>query len=179
MSLRPDTVVQTLLRERVRIATAAVAVVRDAHAADDIFQTVVLTALQRPSEFSDADHLIRWAVKTARHRAVDAARGRQMQFLSPAILDLLEAELAEPEAADPGTLIDVVRGCVGSLPTAARELLRLRFEEGLTVSAVAGKLGQTVGAVTQWLVRVQMAVRRCAERKLACLMRPVPQGGVL
>ena len=46
MVLEPDTIVQVLLRERLRVTALAAAVVRDVHAADDIFQQVVLAALE-------------------------------------------------------------------------------------------------------------------------------------
>ena len=45
--LEPDTIVQVLLRERLRVTALAAAVIRDVHAADDIFQQVVLAASRR------------------------------------------------------------------------------------------------------------------------------------
>ena len=46
MPLEMDTIVQALLKERRRVTAYAAAVVRDVHAADDIFQQVVLAALE-------------------------------------------------------------------------------------------------------------------------------------
>ena len=68
MDVKPDTVVQVLLRERMRVTALAVAVVRDVHAADDIFQQVVLSALEATARFRDTDHVLAWAFRAARHR---------------------------------------------------------------------------------------------------------------
>lgn len=59
--MQADQVVQVLLRERTRVAVVATAIVRDVHAADDIFQQIVLKGLENPSQFSDAEHLLAWA----------------------------------------------------------------------------------------------------------------------
>ncbi|MBY0513593.1 MAG: hypothetical protein K2P78_06740, partial [Gemmataceae bacterium] len=90
MPLETDTVVQVLLQERRRVTAFAAAVVRDVHAADDIFQQVVLTALEGRARFRDADHLLAWSLRAARHRAVDQVRGRRPQPLPDDVLDLLE-----------------------------------------------------------------------------------------
>src|SRR5262249_54002620 len=69
--LEPDTIVQVLLRERLRVTALAAAVIRDVHAADDIFQQVVLAALEARSHFRNTDHVLAWSFRTARCRALD------------------------------------------------------------------------------------------------------------
>src|SRR3954463_14416993 len=81
MPLEMDMIVQTLLKERRRVTAYAAAVVRDVHAADDIFQQVVLAALEARARFRDAEHLMAWSLRAARHRAVDQIRGRRMRPL--------------------------------------------------------------------------------------------------
>jgi len=87
MALDRDTVVQVLLRERLRIAAIATAIVRDVHAADDIFQQVVLAALEHADQFHDAHHVVAWAVKAVRHRAVDLTQRRRLLCLPDEVLD--------------------------------------------------------------------------------------------
>ena len=69
MTMKADEVVQVLLRCRLRIAGVAAAIARDVHAADDIFQQVVLSALEDKGHFRDSEHLLAWAVRAAKHRA--------------------------------------------------------------------------------------------------------------
>ena len=60
MTLEPESIVQVLLRERLRVTALAAAVVRDVHAADDIFQQVVLAALEARAQFRELDHVRAW-----------------------------------------------------------------------------------------------------------------------
>src|SRR5689334_8617930 len=99
MGLEPDAVVQLLLRERLRIVAAATAIVRDVHAADDLFQQVALSALEHRNRIRDDDHLLAWVLRTTRHRAIDLARHKQIRQLSTEVLDLLEAGWGDPAGA--------------------------------------------------------------------------------
>jgi RNA polymerase sigma-70 factor (ECF subfamily) len=96
MAVEPDTVVQVLLRDRLRVTATAAAVLRDAHAADDIFQVVVLSALEHCDQFNDPNYILAWSLRAARHRAVDLARRRQIRTLPDDVLDLLEAKWDNP-----------------------------------------------------------------------------------
>src|SRR5262245_55652505 len=100
MTLEPDAIVQVLLRERLRVTALAASIVRDGHAADDIFQQVVLAALESRAQFHDGGHVLAWSLRAARHRAVDLARKRQLRPLPDEVLDLLEAPSAELAGAD-------------------------------------------------------------------------------
>lgn len=160
-------VVQLLLRERVRLTAAAGAVLRDAHAADDVFQQVVLAALRPAEPFRDPDHLLAWALRAARHRAIDAARRRRVLVLDDAALDVLEAHWAGLAEGDAPARVEALRDCLGKLPPGAREVLRLRYEQGLGCPAVAGRLGRSVDAVYQTLSRLHRRLRECIEARLA------------
>ena len=45
------------------MTSLAAAVIRDVHAADDIFQQVVLAALEARSHFRDTDHVLAWSFR--------------------------------------------------------------------------------------------------------------------
>lgn len=164
MPMLADAVVQTLLRRRLHVTAAAAAVLRDAHAADDVFQQVVLSALESRDHFADSDHLFAWAARTARCRAVDIARRRKLQTLSDEVLDLFEADAAGADGSD---RLDALHACLDELPDHARELLRMRYDDGLTAVAVAARLGRTAEAVYQSLSRLHRGLRACVEKRLA------------
>src|SRR4051812_22007144 len=98
MPLEMDTIVQFLLKERRRVTAYAAAVVRNVHTADDIFQQVVLSALEQRAQFRDTDHLLAWSLRATRHRAVDLVRTQKLRPLPDNVLDLLEAKWADAEA---------------------------------------------------------------------------------
>ena len=166
MTLEADSIVQVLLRERLRVTALAAAVTRDVHAADDIFQQVVLAALESRAQFRGTDHVLAWVLRAARHRAVDFARNRRLRSLPDEVLDLLEARWADPAGAASSDRGDALHKCLERLTDSARELLQMRYAEGLTAVAVAERLRRTVDAVYQTLSRIHRALRECVEREL-------------
>jgi RNA polymerase sigma-70 factor, ECF subfamily len=167
MSLSQDQIVQTLLPERLRLTACALAIVRDAHAADDVYQQVVLAALKKPDGFREPEHVRAWAIRTARHRAVDITRARRMLSLNEAVLDMLEAQWSATTADALAARIDALEGCLDKLPPRGQEVLRLRYREGLACNEVARHLGRTLDAVYQNLSRLHQLLRKCVERELA------------
>lgn len=167
MVLEPDTIVQILLRERLRVTALAAAVVRDVHAADDIFQQVVLGALEARTHFRDTGHVLAWSFRAARHRAIDLARTRQLLSLPDEVLDLLESRWTDREAIAGSDRGEALHRCMGRLGTPARELLQMKYADGLTAADIASRLRRTVNAVYQNLCRIHRSLRDCVEREMA------------
>ena len=171
MTLEADAIVQVLLRERLRVTALAASVVRDVHAADDIFQQVVLSALESRSQFHDSDHVLAWSLRAARHRALDVARSRQLRPLPDEVLDLLESRAVDPAGGDWSDRAEALHHCVGLLAPAARGLLQMKYAEGLTAGTIAGRLRRTADAVYQSLSRIHRCLRECVERQLTGMER--------
>jgi RNA polymerase sigma-70 factor (ECF subfamily) len=166
MSMHRDTVVKILLRERLRVMSVASAIVRDVHAADDIFQQVVLAALQSHGEFHDQVHVLAWALRTAKHRSLDLAQRRRLLSLPDEILDQFEAEWSDPNGGVWSDQAEALQHCLGRLAEHSRNLLRMRYADGMTTVAIAEKLDRTTDAVYQSLSRVHRALRNCVEHEL-------------
>ena len=66
MNLSEQDILRIVMKSRDRIAAAAWVVVRDAHAAEDIFQNVALKALKQGIDFPAEGALLSWAFITAR-----------------------------------------------------------------------------------------------------------------
>jgi RNA polymerase sigma-70 factor (ECF subfamily) len=166
MTLAADTVVQVLLRARLRVTALAASVVRDVHAADDIFQQVVLAALEARGDFHDAEHVLAWSLRAARHRAIDWARRRQLRPLPDEVLDLLEGSSDDPAGADWSDRGEALHQCLDRLAPAARGLLQMKYGEGLTAVAIAARLRRTSDAVYQSLSRIHRLLRECVRQRL-------------
>ena len=164
--LEPDTIVQVLLRERLRIAASAALIVRDCHAADDIFQQVVLLALEHRAEIRDRGHLLAWSLRTTRHKAVDWLRGRRLRPLPNEVLDLLEVDWQDVGGVGCPDQTDALRRCVGKLGDQARGLLQMKYADGLSVAVMADRLHRSTDAVYQRLSRLHRALRACVEREM-------------
>jgi len=80
MTLSEQDILRIVMKTRDRIAAAAWIVVRDAHAAEDIFQNVTLKALKQEVHFPAEGALLSWAFITARRAASRISRCRNEQY---------------------------------------------------------------------------------------------------
>ncbi|MHC4166693.1 MAG: RNA polymerase sigma factor [Planctomycetota bacterium] len=168
MTISEQDILRTLLKSRDRIAAAAWVVVRDAHAAEDIFQNVVLKALTKEVSFEATGAVLSWAFITARREGIDWLRRhrRELTGLDSELLGLLEQEWLS-ETADCGEQrMEALRACLKTLPDKSRRLLRLRYFEGDSCGEVAKKLGTELNAVYKRLSRLHKGLRGCIEIRL-------------
>jgi RNA polymerase sigma-70 factor (ECF subfamily) len=172
MTMKADEIVQVLLRWRLRVSGVAAAIARDVHAADDIFQQVVLAALEDKGQFRDSEHLLAWAIRASRHRAIDLCRRRKMISLPDEVLDLIEAQWTNPTPASWSDRIEALNHCLALIGERSRELLQKKYTEGLTVAAIAAQVRRTPDAVYQMLSRVHRSLRECVAHELSVFESP-------
>lgn len=167
MPLSHEEVVRIIFADRARLTGAAWVVVRDAAAAEDIFQTAAIKAVADGAAFESNGHLLSWVRVTVRHGAIDWLRKRRPEWVAPddALLDLIDSHWAPPAMA--GARVDALRDCVEQLPDPSRRLLELRYSEGRSGEEVAAQLGARLDTVYQRLSRLHRALRTCVDRKLA------------
>ena len=153
-----------LLGRRSSLCGLMWAVVRDHHAAEDLFQDLVVKALGRREQFDDEEYLTAWARVAARNAALDVVRKekRRRNLLDGAALEAL----SEDGPTDTGDRGEALRACLGRLPERTREILEDRYGQGLTAVEVAGRLGKKVDSVYQTLSRAHRSLRECIERRL-------------
>ena len=118
-----------------------------------------------PSFIGDADDFRRWLFTIARHRAIDAGRGRTrhpVELVGDARgLELwATAPSAEQQVMEQISTDDAL-AMVRRLPAAQAELVALRVLADLDVATVAGIVGSTPGAVR---VGVHRALKTLAQR---------------
>jgi RNA polymerase sigma-70 factor, ECF subfamily len=161
------TAAEVLLRERLRITAAARLVLHDPNSADDVFQQVVLLALQTPADWAGPDHVVAWAVRAARHRALNLARDHRRVVLDADVLERLAADLDATPSDALRAEAEALARCLEAVPADGRRVLRLRHTDGLSCGAIAGRLRRSVDAVYQQLSRLHHQLRRCVERRTA------------
>jgi len=139
MALPEDIVVQELLRQQTKLTAFAWSLLRDAHAADDLFQDVCLEAIRKRAEISDESHLSAWAMQAIRFRAVDRLRSdeRHRRILSDQALDRLQKTWQAAESHDKAAN-DALRDCVAKLSDYAKQIVKLRYVDGLSGGEVEG-----------------------------------------
>ncbi len=96
--MNENEIVRILLRERIRLSATIWSVVRDTHATEDLFQELLIRAMDERARFSGNDELVAWAKISARHRAIDYARVRdgRTRILEENVLELLAKQGVAP-----------------------------------------------------------------------------------
>lgn len=168
MSLDEAEILQVLMKWRTRLSAAAWTVVRDAHAAEDIFQNAALKAMTREVSFETPSALISWAFITVRHESIDWLRRhrRESVGLGEGVLEMLEREWSMSRSYSSGAKTEALRDCLSEASPTARELLRLRYFEGCSCEEVAERMGIGITAVYKRVSRLHGMLKDCIEGKL-------------
>jgi RNA polymerase sigma factor (sigma-70 family) len=168
--------------ESARLIGGLVRLVRDVALAEDLAQEALLVAMERWPTAGIPENPGAWLLTTARNRAVDQARWRQMQIRKHDEMekDASGLPLAIPDLAatiDGGVGDDLLRliliACHPVLSPEARAALTLRLLGGLTTTEIARAFLVPEPTIAQRIVR---AKRTLAEARVPF---EVPRGGEL
>ena len=168
MALSEQEILRTLMKSRSRIAAAAWVVVRDAHAAEDIFQNVALKSLTKEVSFEAEGAVLSWAFITARREGIDWLRRHRKEStgLDSEILDLLKQDWLSESSRSGEARMEALRACLRTLPEKSSRLLRLRYFEGNSCGEVATEIGTGLNAVYKRLSRLHQGLKECIELRL-------------
>jgi RNA polymerase sigma-70 factor, ECF subfamily len=137
--------------------------VRDAHAADDLAQDVMLKVkAQLAAEPTAIEKLDAWVFRVARNAIIDHYRGRRETDPVEAA-EAVPADDVEPTPA--AELSRCVRQIIQRLPAEYAEALTLTDLEGLSQQALADRIGLSLSAAKS---RVQRAREKLQAMILDC-----------
>ncbi len=169
-----EEIARELLSQRVELTGWLRSLVRDAAAAEDLFQETTVKAVARAGDFADAAHLRRWFHRVGRNAAIDAVRrsAHRTCQLPEAALEALAAD--EPAAPAPAwrERLQSLRECLGTLTPRAREILELRYAHDLSGDAVAQRIQRQPDSVYKSLSRTYLHLRDCIRRREAATEGP-------
>jgi RNA polymerase sigma-70 factor (ECF subfamily) len=178
MPLDHETTLKHLFEARQRLCAAAWLVVRDAPAAEDMFQNVALKSVTKNVSFEHEGALLSWAMVSIKREAIDWLRKRKPETLGlePEVLDLISEDWsAHPQPE--GSRMVALRECMASVPEKSRQLLHLRYFDGHSCDEVAKQVGASVNAVYQRLSRLHRQLKQCVDNKVAAASAAT-QGGL-
>ena len=135
---------------------------------EDLLQQVALTVARRFAEFDERRSFIAWALWLAKSRIIDfyRSRDRQSQFLSDALLEKYVEVLMERQQAIPSRR-EALEHCLEKLPDRSRDLVRMKYHDGLKIDEIAEAIQSTTASVRVTLFRIRDALADCIERRLA------------
>jgi RNA polymerase sigma-70 factor (ECF subfamily) len=160
------------LRHQVEVRAFIGALVRDRHAAEDVFQEVALTLWHEFGRYDRTRPFGAWARGIAAKKVLQRwhkdAR-RPVPFSPEAIQALLDAHERTETAAS--LRAEALEQCLEQLPEKSRRLLALRYEQSLKLAEIAGRLRASLDAVHKALCRLRARLQECVQRRLAAAQR--------
>lgn len=168
MAITEDNIVRVLLRYRISLLALIQAIVRDDDLAEDVLQDVGALAVVKRAEIDNEGHLIGWMRKTARYRALFAARqsARQPVAMDDAMLDRFEAAMDRMGGED-SDRVEALRYCIAKLNPDTRKLIDLRYGQSIKGEALAKALGKKPNTVFVALSRAHQRLGECIRQRQA------------
>ena len=140
--------------------------INDPFEAHDIAQEVFLVAFRKLRQIDAERPISPWLKGIAAHEIRNHLRKRKAipAGSSSAITELLDAEIetAAPEWKE-GPVFEALDLCLTKLGEDARDLIRLRYEEGMDIGEIQSSLGGKHSAITMRLHRLREQLRDCIE----------------
>jgi RNA polymerase sigma-70 factor (ECF subfamily) len=176
----------TLYDRHVRAVYGAVLrYLRDPAAAEEVVQETYLAMWQRSDRYAaEKGSLVGWLLSIARNRAIDrlraASRRPQLVGLAPSASDGSESDLERlmalgrpvglaataeepPDVAERRWVRSVVRTALDGMSEPERQVLELAYDDGLTQTEIAERLGWPLGTVKTRTRRAMLRLRAMLE----------------
>jgi len=138
--------------------------------ADDLLQETKLALWRSFDQFEADSNFGAWARRAAFHRILDfrKRKGRESRRLvfSDACLERL-GEAFEERADVREQQMDRLSNCVARLSGEHRQIVSLRYHEGLAMEQLARRIDRTVAATYRVLSRIRLALRDCVHSTAA------------
>lgn len=160
-----------LVEEHQKAIRAFVAArIDDPFEAQDMAQEVFLVAYRKLDEFDSTRPVRPWLCGIANNLVRNHWQKRRAATLDEAdgdVFGLLAAEVERMNTAwHDSSILDSLELCLERLNESARELLRLRYEDGLGISEIRNSVGGQHSAITMRLHRLREQLRDCIERRM-------------
>ncbi len=164
-----DDLLQRFIAERASLIGYLRLLLPSDDAVEDVFQDTFLVVSRRAADFERDRDLGAWVRGIARNLALKRrTAARRMGVVDPlALADSLDLAYAEAEQADDRTGEDIVHltSCLQRLADPQRDLLRMRYELGRSMTDLATATGRTERALQVALSRLRAALHDCISRQ--------------
>jgi len=143
-----------------------------AESVDDVAQDSLIVALKKLDGFDRTGDFGAWVRQIAKRLVANERRKelRRSRLLSEHVTDLLiemdEAEASPVARGERKEELAALRECLAELPGRGRELLTLRYLEGISPGGIAAQFGLPSNRVRQTLLRLRRILAACLERRL-------------
>jgi RNA polymerase sigma-70 factor (ECF subfamily) len=134
--------------------------------AADVLQETSLVLWKKFDTYTTGTNFFAWACKIARLQALNhrKQRGKAALMFNDQLLETLAVEAAEDRFA-PVNSLRHLRQCLERLSERDQQLIRKRYEPGMSVARLAENIGRTANSLSKSLGRIRRSLLECIERK--------------
>ncbi|MEO0796699.1 MAG: sigma-70 family RNA polymerase sigma factor [Verrucomicrobiota bacterium] len=141
---------------------------RDYHATEDILQSTAIVVAQKATEFDFTKPETPWFIGIARNYISKWYRtqGRANRYVS---LDILEEYMPDYESFESEPISErryALKICIDRLPNKQKEVVRLRYQDGMDCQNIAEQLDRPIQGIYSLLKRIKIELRKCVEFRL-------------
>ncbi len=150
-----------------RLFASLVRILSNRALAEDALQEVYVQVWRRAAQFERGrGSSWAWLIAIARYRAIDLQRREQRMAAGGA--EILAEIAADEEPHDSLMTLghhaaSALDGCLAALQPRQRDCILLSYQNGMTHTEVADRIGEPLGSVKSWIRRGLASLRRCLE----------------
>lgn len=161
-------VIRELWRQRITLLSYLEVIVRDEYLAEDVFQEISVAVLRKRHEIKDVQHLEAWLRQAARFHGVAAVRklARQPMIFNDAMLDQLDAVWTRRDVHEVSDRSEMLRDCIDELSPYAKQLVDLRYGQGLSGTELASRVHRKLNTIYVALSRIHRTLADCIDQRL-------------
>jgi RNA polymerase sigma factor (sigma-70 family) len=163
-----DTLVRTLLAERVKVLGYIQSLIRRPDLAEDIFQHVCAAAVEKRELIESEAHLMNWMRLAARRQVMNVVRKRQEHHVSldADVLELMEPVWRQNDAVESAARAEALRSCLSLLSKSHQDLVHKRFVDNYDYDRLASEIHRTVGSLYVTFSRIYAVLGKCISSRL-------------
>ena len=134
--------------------------------AQEVLQQTNLVLCRKSDEFEPGTNFNAWAVAVAHYQILSHRRiiARERLVFSDEVFAVVDDRGEESLFHEERKRI--LRFCYGKLSQVNQELMKLRYQDGLSFQQVADELNKQVGAVKVQVHRIRLNLKKCAQEQL-------------
>ena len=145
------------------VYSAALRVLGDGSAAEDVLQDVFVQLWRNPQMFdANRGSMAAWLAVIARHRAIDQRRKRRPEENCEEVFLAVDPGL--DRLAERAESLEQVRCVLAGLPSEQQCALEMAFFQGLTHTEIAAKTGEPLGTIKTRIRTALIAIRKALGR---------------
>jgi len=134
--------------------------------AQEVLQQTNLVLCRKADDFELGTNFNAWAVTVARYQILSHRKNVARERLVFSDEVFLVVDDRDEESLVREELKRVLRFCYGKLSQVNQELMKLRYQDGLSFQQVADELNKQISAVKVQVHRIRLNLKKCAQEQL-------------